>query len=83
MAAVISNPSNLLLGLHLMCCGLLQAAGIFHAAARAVDVVILCVLWRATGNLAAPMVAALLAQTSDIAAVYQRTQHDAAAQLRK
>ena len=52
-----------------------QAAGVYHAAARAIDVVILCVLWRMTGNLAAPLVAALLTESSDIAAVYRQTQH--------
>lgn len=49
-----------------------RAAGIFHLVSKAVDIVLLCVLWRATGNLAAPLVAALLVQYADVAAVYRQ-----------
>lgn len=57
---------------YLMVAWSMQAAGIFHLVSKAVDIVLLCVLWRATGNLAAPLVAALLVQYADVAAVYRQ-----------
>ncbi|KAK9812217.1 hypothetical protein WJX73_004796 [Symbiochloris irregularis] len=53
-----------------------EAAAIFHAFHRAVDVVILGLLWYATGNLAAPLVATLLAEGSDVFAAYRHLPHN-------